>query len=114
MKIIRAMLAVCAALFISAVGAGSDEPPHTKILPHSVDYPLISPQPFPSAKRDPYRWSFNVRRVFTSVYGRDYENTLIELLSRHQLYGGYGVLGHGEDVFTSRAAQFRRQHQGRP
>ncbi len=30
-----------------------------------------------------------------------------------ELYGSYGVLGHGEDVFTAEGARFRRHHRGR-
>ncbi len=27
-------------------------------------------------------------------------------------YGGYGVLGHGEDVFTNQGARLRRMYRG--
>jgi hypothetical protein len=89
------------------------EPMHTKIMPHSIEYPLISPMPYPSATGDPYQGSFGVRRVFKSVVGKDYVDTLLESIEFHRLYGGYGVLGHGEDVFTDRAARYRRSHQGK-
>lgn len=86
---------------------------NTKVMPHSVNYPLILPAPYPSPKGDPYQASFGVRRMLTAPMPYDYVDTLLESIKFFHAYGCYGVLGRGEDVFTARAAQYRRNHQGR-
>jgi len=86
---------------------------HTKVMPQSLNYPLILPAPYPSPRGDPYQASFGVRRMLTAPQPDDYVDTLIESLDFFKAYGCYGVLGRGEDVFTARAAQYRRRHQGR-
>lgn len=86
---------------------------HTKVMPHSINYPLISPAPYPSPRGDAYQASFGVRRMLTAPMPNDYVDTLMESLQFFRAYGCYGVLGRGEDVFTARAAQYRRRHQGR-
>ncbi|MFZ5865364.1 MAG: hypothetical protein ACOYXY_05760 [Thermodesulfobacteriota bacterium] len=86
---------------------------HTKVHPHAIQYPLISPVPFPSAEADPFRSSFLVKRLLKGYSPSEFEMTLRETLDWHTRYGSYGVLGHGEDVFTRQAARFRLRHQGR-
>jgi hypothetical protein len=86
---------------------------HTKVMPQSLSYPLILPAPYPSPRGDPYQASFGVRRMLTAPMPNDYVDTLLESLKFFNAYGCYGVLGRGEDVFTARAAQYRRHHQGR-
>jgi len=101
------LMAVCGSV------AWSAGPPHTKLLPYSIYYPLISPVPFASPARDPYRAHFNVRRMLQTVIEKDFDATFRETAKWFDLYSGYGVLGHGEDVFTDRAAAYRRSHRGR-
>lgn len=113
MKTMSLIAVLCALIAFSGLCAWAVGPIHTKLTPYSLGYPLISPVPFPSPLRDVYQRSFGVRRMFRSVIDRDYDNTLLESLNWHHLYGGYGVLGHGEDVFTNRAARYRMRHQGR-
>ena len=113
MRRISLVTTLCAIIVVSGIEAGAAGRLHTKLLPHSLEYPLISPRYFPNVKGDPYRASFNVRRLSRSVGEKDYTDTLLESYGWHQIYGGYGVLGNGEDVFTSRAARYRRRHQGR-
>jgi hypothetical protein len=102
-----------AVLFASVAAAAASPLLHTKVTPHGVAYPLISPRPFPDPGKDPYRYNFNVRRMLKSVVSYDYADTLIETVNWHRLYGGYGVLGHGEEVFTRKAELYRKSHQGR-
>jgi hypothetical protein len=105
--VLLSVMAVCSSV------AWSAGPPHTKLLPYTIHYPLISPVPFPSVQRDPYRQFFNVRRMLRTVIERDFGSTLIESVKWFDIYGGYGVLGHGEDVFTDRAAAYRKLNRGR-
>jgi len=87
-----------------------------KVTPYGVDYPLILPVPYPSSKGDPYERRFGVRRwlfPLTPNDNIDCVRVVDESYHWFQLYGGYGVIGHGEDVFTGKAAQFRRTHRGR-
>jgi hypothetical protein len=86
---------------------------HTKLLPESVSYPMIRPGVYPYAGGDTYAATFGTVRLFKSVVPSDYDTTVREALHFNKLYGAYGVLGHGEDVFTARADRFRNAHQGR-
>jgi len=86
---------------------------HTKVHPHAMQYPLISQVPFPSRDADPFRGSFLVNRLLKGYSPSEFEMALRETLDWHTRYGSYGVLGHGEDVFTRQAARFRLRHQGR-
>jgi hypothetical protein len=86
------------------------------VCPEAVDYPLIRPTAYPSRKGDPYETTFGVRRWLNPVRSRqdpDFKQTVQESLSWFDVYSGYGVPGHGEDVFTRAGAQFRRLHRGR-
>ncbi len=86
------------------------------VTPYGVEYPLTRNTQYPSRKGDPYELTFGVRRWLNPVETRDdpsFKQTLAETLNWHQVYSGYGVIGHGEDVFTHRGAQFRRTHRGR-
>ncbi|MEW6140316.1 MAG: hypothetical protein AB1733_19015 [Thermodesulfobacteriota bacterium] len=86
-----------------------------KVNPHGVDYPLIRPVPYPATDTDPYERSFGIRRWlnFAGSEIDDYKKTYAESQKWFDLYGGYGVLGHGEEVFTNAAAAWRRYHRGR-
>ncbi len=96
----------------SAIGWAA-ESYHTKVMPYSVDYPMITPGLYPRAGSDAYRASFGTVRLFKSVIQSDLNNTVNEAVHFNKLYGTYGVLGRGEDVFTAGAARFRARHQGR-
>ncbi len=91
----------------------ADESSHTKVMPYSVDYPMIRAGHYPRAGTDSYRASFGTVRLFKSVVQSDLDSTLKEATHFHKLYGTFGVLGRGEEVFTQRAARFRAVHQGR-
>jgi hypothetical protein len=86
------------------------------INPAAVDYPLTRNTLYPSRKGDPYERTFGVRRWLNPIDTRedpDFRQTLLETQNWYKMFGGYGVIGHGEDVFTRRGAQFRRTHRGR-
>jgi len=86
-----------------------------KVMSYSVDYPLIRSVGYPSPKGDPYERSFGVRRFLRPIgaEGANYLETLEASHKWHQMFGGYGVLGHGEEVFTSAARRWRHTHRGR-
>jgi len=112
---------LCVVFSISCLCAWAAPPIGVKILPESVEYPLLRPAPYKAPKRDLrqqdiYEMTFGVRRWLSGIEGPDgqnFQNTLLESRKWLQLYGSYGVLGHGEDVFTREGARFRRLHQGR-
>jgi hypothetical protein len=110
---VRITLLACFLAALTLTGAMAADQIHTKLLPHSVNYPLIRPVPYSSRTADVYEMSFGVRRMFKGYSNEDYERTLVQSINQHQAYGGYGVLGHGEDVFTNRAARYRRTHRGK-
>ena len=86
------------------------------INPEAVDSPLTRNTQYQSRKGDPYETTFGVRRWLNPIDTRDdpdFKQTLLETYNWHKVFGGYGVIGHGEDVFTRRGAQFRRTHRGR-
>lgn len=119
MKRVLLTIGLCTVLSmwgLSALAAGVN---HTKVTPYGLGYPLIIPgrHTVPGSEafqrnQDVYRQSFGVRRMFRGIRSRDYATTLLETLNWHALYGSYGVTGHGEDVFTDRAARYRKAHQG--
>jgi len=104
---------LCLVMALAASSVQAQGVRHTKTHPHAIQYPLISPVPFPSREADPFRSSFLVNRLLKSYSPAEFEMTLRETLDWHTRYGSYGVLGHGEDVFTRQAASFRLRHQGR-
>jgi hypothetical protein len=110
------VLTLAAVVALSASIASAWPPTSLKVTPYGVDYPLISPVPYPSSKGDPYQRRFGVRRWMNPFRPNEFidaDKTLDESYSWFQIYGGYGVIGHGEDVFTRKAAHFRRTHRGR-
>lgn len=116
---IRMKRVIIAAVFCLGLVAGNmlawAWPSHSlKITPYGVDYPLIRPTPYPTPDPDPYERSFGIRRWlnFNGSETKDYQRTYAESRNWLNLYGGYGVLGHGEAVFTSAAAAWRRAHRG--
>ena len=111
-----AVLILGALIALSASIANAWPPTSLKVQPHGVDYPLISQVGYPSSKGDPYERRFGVRRWMNPFRPNeviDAERTLSESYNWFQNYGGYGVIGHGEDVFTRKAANFRQTHRGR-
>jgi hypothetical protein len=112
--IVPTILAVILSVYCATAFAA---PPNTlKVTPHGVDYPLVLPVPYPSLKGDPYERHFGVRRWLNTLRPPeviDAERIVDESSQWFQLYGSYGVTGHGEDVFTRKAAHFRRTHRGR-
>ncbi len=112
---------LCVACAIPCVDAWAAPPIGVKILPESVEWPLLRPVPYRSPKRDIrgediYEMTFGVRRWLSGVEGPDganFQQTLFESRKWMELYGGYGVLGHGEDVFSREGARFRQHDRGR-
>jgi hypothetical protein len=107
-------------LLISLLTLASYEwaPAQTGVIvnPEAVDYPLARNTLYPSRRGDPYEFTFGVRRWLNPIETRDdsgVKQTVEESFNWFQVYSGYGVIGHGEDVFTRRGAQFRRTHRGR-
>ncbi len=108
------------ALFISLLILASYEwaPAQTGVIinTEAVEYPLTRNTTYPSRKNDPYELTFGVRRWLNPIETREdpgFRQTLEDSINWHQVYSGYGVIGHGEDVFTRRGAEFRRTHRGR-
>ena len=112
---------LCVVFSIASVCAWAAPPIGVKVMPESVDWPLLRPAPYKSPKRDLrqediYESTFGIRRWLSGIEGPDgsnFQNTLLESRRWLELYGSYGVLGHGEDVFTAEGARFRRHHRGR-
>jgi hypothetical protein len=106
---------IAASIAAGCVTAWAAPPNTVKVTPFGVDYPLMRPLPYPSREADPFERSFGVRRWFNPVgqETNDYERAVTAALEMFELYGGYGVLGHGEAVFTNAAARWRRVHRGR-
>ena len=111
--IIAAVL--CIGLAAVHVTAWAWSPHSMKVNPHGVDYPLIRPIPYPTSDPDPYERSFGIRRWlhFAGSEINDYRRTYAETRQWFDMYGGYGVLGHGEAVFTNAAERWRKTHRGR-
>ena len=110
------LLVLSATLFTLASYVWAPAQTGVVINTEAVDYPLIRSAPYPSRKGDPYEAAFGVRRWLNPIDTRDdpdFKQTLLEAHDWHEVFGGYGVIGHGEDVFTGRGAQFRRTHRGK-
>jgi len=106
---------LCAAAGIACVPAWADESSSVVVTPYGVDYPLISPTGYISRTGDSFEKSFGVRRWLpaTGAEENNHQTTLKESHNFFVLYGGYGVLGKGEEVFTHEAARWRKAHRGR-
>ncbi|MFH1113886.1 MAG: hypothetical protein V1792_08195 [Pseudomonadota bacterium] len=104
----------CVGVAMSGVLAFASPPNTVKVNPFGVDYPLMHPLAYPTREADSYERSFGIRRWFNPAgqESNDYEKVMEEATAMFEIYGGYGVLGHGEDVFTNSAAQWRRHHRG--
>ncbi|MDQ7783775.1 MAG: hypothetical protein RDU20_12905 [Desulfomonilaceae bacterium] len=105
----------CVAIAVTGTLAFAFPPNTVKVNPFGVDYPLIRPLGYPTREADPYERSFGVRRWLNPAgqETNDFKKTIQEAYNMFDLYGGYGVLGHGEGVFTSAAERWRRNHRGR-
>jgi hypothetical protein len=112
---------LCFVFLLTGLDAWAAPPIGVKILPESVEWPLIRPVPYRSPKtnirqEDIYEVTFGVRRWLSGIEGPDganYQQTLFESQKWAELYGCYGVLGNGEDVFSRQGARFRRLDRGR-
>ncbi len=105
----------CVGITVSGALAFAFPPYTVKVNPFGVDYPLIRPLGYPTREADPYERSFGIRRWLNPAGSEsiDFKKTMDEAYNMFELYGGYGVLGHGEAVFTNAAARWRRYHRGR-
>ncbi len=115
MKRFILLLLCCVGFTVTGVLAFASPPNTVKVNPFGVDYPLMRPLGYPTREADPYERGFGIRRWFNPA-GResnDYDKVVEETAAMFELYGGYGVLGHGEAVFTNAAANWRRHHRGR-
>ena len=105
----------CVGITVTGVLAFASPPNTVKVNPFGVDYPLMRPLGYPTREADPYERSFGIRRWFNPAgqEANDFRKTIEEAFNVFELYGGYGVLGHGEAVFTNAADRWRRHHRGR-
>lgn len=86
-----------------------------KVTPYGVEYPPFRNSYYPSAKGDPYELTFGIRKWLNPIQTTDsaeYKATFQETVNWYDLYGGYGVIGHGEEVFTNWAANYRKLNRG--
>jgi hypothetical protein len=107
--------AVCLVVLGLCMVASAMEPVSIKVTPYGVDYPLIRNTYYPSPKGDPYELSFGVRKWLNPIQSTDsaeYKATFAAASDWFDLYSGYGVIGHGEEVFTNWAANYRRLNRG--
>ncbi|HMK34502.1 MAG TPA: hypothetical protein VK463_05515 [Desulfomonilaceae bacterium] len=122
-----ALFALCLVLWAACALAWAQSTSGVKLIPYSIDYPLtrtsyyIPPKrgPLGTSGRDPYEFTFGVRRWFLwpiqdlqNPQSIEFRQTLDESKNWLDLYGSYGVLGHGEEVFTKEAASWRARHRG--
>ncbi|MGB6067407.1 MAG: hypothetical protein WBG50_21590 [Desulfomonilaceae bacterium] len=115
------ILGLCVVFLAVCLCAWAAPPIGVKVIPESVDWPLVRPAPYRSPKKDLrqediYELTFGVRRWLSGIEtpnGVNFQNTLYESYKWLDLYGCYGVLGNGEDVFTRQGARFRRLDRGR-
>jgi hypothetical protein len=122
------VLALCLAIAAPCALGWAEPPVGTKVNPYGVDYPLIRSLLYSPPKRgalgtsgvDPFELTFGVRRWYLrpieSLHdprSTEFRETLDAARDWLDLYGGYGVLGHGEEVFTRQAAAYRATHRGR-
>lgn len=116
MKRLYKIALICVLISGLCLPCWADPPASMKINPQAIDYPLIRASLYYSKKDDPYERSFGIDRWLNPLKMRHnprYEMTVSESQEWFQRYSGYGVTGHGEDVFTRQGAQFRRIHRGR-
>jgi hypothetical protein len=112
---VAALLSVLSLTVVMCMPAWGEVPGSVKINPTAVQYPLAKNSQYLSTTSDPYQMSFGVRRWLRPLRMTQdpmHEQILRESVQWFQRFGGYGVLGHGEDVFTRQGAAFRRQHRG--
>jgi hypothetical protein len=102
---------LCIIILAAAQSVLAQPPAHTKVMPYSLRYPLIRPVPYESTTGDPYKRAFGVNRLLKGVVVGDVADSIRESYSFYHVYGGYGVLGRGEDVFTSQAARVRKKYR---
>ncbi|MBI5570141.1 MAG: hypothetical protein HY914_09365 [Desulfomonile tiedjei] len=106
----------CLVLLALSLPCSADPVASMKVMPESVDYPLIRQGLYPSQRQDPYEAHFCVHRWLNPLmvtHDVAFEHTMTATKEWFDRYGGYGVTGHGEDVFTRKGAEFRRSHRGR-
>jgi hypothetical protein len=120
------VMCILAVIFLAGSYAAAEQAGSVKLIPYSVKYPLIRSHNYPKATfdalRDPYHDAFGIRRFsrFTLETPRRTENedpvsltgykpwpgsfdgALNDAYAWQRMYGGYGILGRGEDVFTRR------------
>jgi hypothetical protein len=122
------VLALCFALAAPCALGWAQSAVGIKVIPYGVDYPLIRTMYYSPPKRgplgtsgvDPNELTFGVRRWYLRPIesardpkATEFRETLDASKDWLDLYGGYGVLGHGEEVFTRQAAAYRATHRGR-
>ena len=115
MKRFSLAIATCIVLSIISVPAWAETNAGLKINPYAVEYPLTRSVPFRTSSGDPYEASFGVRRWLRPLrITQDvmHAQTLGETQNWHSQYGGYGALGHGEDVFTYKGRRLRQKYRG--
>ncbi len=116
MKRFSFAIAVCMLISLTSLTGWAETNANLKINPYAVDYPLTRSVPYRSRSGDPYETSFGIRRWLRPLritHDLMYTQTLDATQQWFSRYGGYGVLGQGEDVFTNRGARLRRMYRGR-
>lgn len=86
---------------------------HSKILPYSVDYPMIRASLYTTQGPSQHSRNFGVVKVFRNDLESDLDMGVREAFNWSKSWASYGTLGKGEDIFTFRAARYRAAHQGR-
>jgi len=102
------------------------EPKHPmNIIPYGIRFPMVRSAPYVPPMRlpyepDPYERTFGIRRPFVAGFGplqsysaRGFRETFAASRDWDRLYGSYGVLGRGQEVFSRKAAAWRATHRGR-
>lgn len=114
MKIHGVVALICVGIIGISVQVSAEPLSGVKVTPHGVKYPLTRPTAYSSPEADPYQRSFGIRRWLKPLgaENEDYGKTLAESQAWLDMYAGYGVLGHGEAVFTGAAERWRRTHRG--
>jgi hypothetical protein len=89
----------------------------TKIMPESVDYPMVRTKTYRHTKERTrplynFEMTFGARRWLDSSASEAelYCQTMQASGDWNGIYGGYGCLGRGEEVFTVEAAAWRKQY----
>ena len=116
MKHLSKFALCCLVLSALCLPCAADPVASVKIMPESVDYPLIRQRLYSSQRQDSYESRFCVHRWLNPLLATHdvaFERTMEATKQWFDRYGGYGVTGHGEDVFTRKGAEFRRTHRGR-